>query len=127
MSKNSFNFSMSMPSAIANTTHINIMKYMFYPPFRQPGRPCCLPGHHCKKRWPKAPTRYYRLVIVAVFILPFLSKLPNRHKKSQTIRPAENSFTELTAIYVPLLILCVSGSLPKWRQKIRYLPLLIKK
>lgn len=44
-----------MPSAIANTTHINIMKYMFYPPFRQPGRPCYLPGHHCKKRRAESP------------------------------------------------------------------------
>ncbi len=51
-----------MPSAIANTTHTNIIKYMFYPPFHYPaGR--ITGGASLQVTLAEAPTRYYRIVM----------------------------------------------------------------
>ena len=51
-----------MPSAIANTTHTNIIKYMFYPPFSLTRRPYYRRGI-IQVTLAEAPTRYYRIVM----------------------------------------------------------------
>ena len=58
-----------MPSAIANTTHTNIIKYMFYPPFQYPaGR--ITGGASLQETSAEAPTRYYRLVMWSFILIP---------------------------------------------------------